>query len=1281
MVEEKLSRRRVGVLAALLAFVLGGAVWAAKPKEPGGSYLDQKAFFKPELYISSSQVPVEEILDRLPNRTAWEGYRAALEKAGAVAPGREAPLAFIDPRSGAATNLVGAFPLVPGRGAGNRLKLADLSKTLGRPVTKVNAQTVLEAVLAFVNANQDVLGVDVTQMGEGRAADVTADLWHVSIPQTFHGVPVRYGRLAATINRGNLVLIGTETWGNVRGFNTNPKIDGEQALAAGFAYAGGQSALDTILRKPTLEALPVAPPGLQNGDSFAGPVGAGYKHLLVWTFVFQRFPDDALWEVIVDAHDGEVLALQDVNQYVNQSITGGVYPVTSTGICPTNGTCGTMQSNWPMPFADTGFASPNNFTNSAGVYNYTSGTATTTLTGQYVDIVDNCGAVSNSSATGLINLGGTNNQHDCTTGGGGAGNTPASRTAFYETNKLAEMARGWLPSNTWLQSRLTTNVNINQTCNAFWNGVSINFYRSGGGCRNTGELAGVFDHEWGHGLDDNDTAGSLSNSSEAYADIAAIYRLQTSCVGHGFFSTADDGCGMTADGTGFNANEAQQGAAHCDLDCSGVRDADYLKHNPNTPDTALGYVCTSCLTGTGPCGRQVHCAAAPVRQAAWDLVARDLQQAPFSLDSQTAFIVANRLFYQGSGNVGAWHSCTCGSASSGCGATNGYMQWLAADDDNGNINDGTPHMTAIFNAFNRHGIACATPAAVNSGCGAGPTVAPTLAGTAGDFQSSLSWNSVAGATRYWVFRTEGHAGCNFGKTKIGETTGLSFTDTQVAAGRNYFYNVVAAGASNACFGRASNCVTVTPTAGAPTPDFSISCSPSSLTVTQGLTATSTCTVTSLNGFASAVSLSCASLPAGSTCSFSPSSVTPPANGTANSTLTVSASTTATTGSFTIQAQGTSGATTRSANLSLTVNATGGGGAQTAVFDTVLQAPTCATVGTSCDSGATLLNGRDTISGGAEPNQPNTINDSCADGTSGTFHGDESNDRLKVSTTDGSNFAPGKTVRIDATVWVWTGGPTNDHLDLYFAANAASPSWTFLTTINPTVGGAQTLSATYTLPSGALQAVRARFRYQGSASSCTTGSFDDHDDLVFAVNSPPATTVFFDNFETDLGWTRNASGTDTATTGLWERGDPEATNDSGAKQLGTTVSGVNDLVTGRLAGASAGVHDLDGGVTTIRSPAITLPSTGTLTLSFSYYLAHGTNSSTADFLRVSVVGATTTQVFQELGGTENDNGVWATTSANISAFAGQTVRILIEAADASTASLVEAAVDDVRITQQ
>ncbi|NJL28707.1 MAG: hypothetical protein HC897_12860 [Thermoanaerobaculia bacterium] len=103
------------------------------------------------------------------------------------------------------------------------------------------------------------------------------------------------------------------------------------------------------------------------------------------------------------------------------------------------------------------------------------------------------------------------------------------------------------------------------------------------------------------------------------------------------------------------------------------------------------------------------------------------------------------------------------------------------------------------------------------------------------------------------------------------------------------------------------------------------------------------------------------------------------------------------------------------------------------------------------------------------------------------------------------------------------------------------------------------------------------------------------------------------------------------------------------------------------------------MTTIQSPAIALPTGFNLTLTFSYYLAHGTNSSTADFLRVKVVGATTTTVLEELGAANDDDAVWAASgSISLNAYAGQTVRILIEAADASTASLVEAAVDDVRI---
>jgi hypothetical protein len=785
------SGGRWATALALWGGLSGGLAWAANPKEQRTA-LDLKEFFRPELYLSVGNLPIDAALRQLPNRAVWEKFLA--ETGGAE---RLRPLAYVDWRSGAVTNLLESVPLVPGRGDGNRLRAAK----------RVDAHFVESALRAHVEARRELLGIDVSQLGEARATQIHDDLWQVSIPQRYQGVVVRDARLAATISHGNLILLGTEAWGNVRGLDATPRLSVEQALEAGFGYADGRRAEDVIVRTPRLEIVPVAPAELQEGEAFVGAIGQGYGHKLVWSFVFERTPEMARWEVLVDAQDGDVLAFQDKNQYVSKSIKGGVYPLTSTDVCPNPDQCGIMQLNWPMPFADTGFPAPNDFANAHGIYTYTSGIATTTLSGRFVSIDDRCGNISNSSVSGNINLGGAPGQHDCTSGGGSPGNTPASRSVFYEVNRIAEMARGYLPGNPWLSAQLTANVNI-AGCNAFWNGNTINFYRSGGGCRNTGESVSIVAHEWGHGLDDNDANGTFSNSSEGYADIASNYRLENSCMGYGTNQGSDQGCGMTADGTGFNADEAQVGPAHCTIDCSGRRDSDFAKHADGLPDTALGFACSSCLSGTGPCGRSTHCASGPQRQAAWDLVSRDLTAPPFGMDSQTAFITGNRLFYLGSGNIGLWYACTCGVSSDGCSATSGYMQWLGADDDDGNIANGTPHMTAIHAAFDRHGIACASPAPQNAPCG--PTGAPTLTAVASSGRVSLSWTAVAGASGYWVYRSDGHAGCNFGKTRIGDVTTLSFNESGLVNGRKYYYNVVAHGPSHACYGPVSNCVTAIP---------------------------------------------------------------------------------------------------------------------------------------------------------------------------------------------------------------------------------------------------------------------------------------------------------------------------------------------------------------------------------------------------------------------------------------------------------------------------------------
>ncbi len=72
----------------------------------------------------------------------------------------------------------------------------------------------------------------------------------------------------------------------------------------------------------------------------------------------------------------------------------------------------------------------------------------------------------------------------------------------------------------------------------------------------------------------------------------------------------------------------------------------------------------------------------------------------------------------------------------------------------------------------------------------------------------------------------------------------------------------------------------------PPPSFTVSASPTSVTIVAGQSGTATFTVTPENGFASAVSFSCSGLPAESSCSFSPQTVTPSGGKSAATTLTI-----------------------------------------------------------------------------------------------------------------------------------------------------------------------------------------------------------------------------------------------------------------------------------------------------------------------------------------------------------------------------------------------------------
>jgi hypothetical protein len=150
--------------------------------------------------------------------------------------------------------------------------------------------------------------------------------------------------------------------------------------------------------------------------------------------------------------------------------------------------------------------------------------------------------------------------------------------------------------------------------------------------------------------------------------------------------------------------------------------------------------------------------------------------------------------------------------------------------------------------------------------------------------------------------------------------------TFVANGTSYTVQLEFSNAAN-------NCVNFP--AGAPAPNFSLSASPSSLTVTQGTSGSSTVTVTPSGGFTGSVSLSNSTLPSGVTATFGTNLTT------GSSSVTFTASATATTGTSSVTITGTSGTLSHTTSISLTVNASGGGGAQQLIVNGGFEAATAA----------------------------------------------------------------------------------------------------------------------------------------------------------------------------------------------------------------------------------------------------------------------------------------------------------------------------------------------------
>ncbi len=189
---------------------------------------------------------------------------------------------------------------------------------------------------------------------------------------------------------------------------------------------------------------------------------------------------------------------------------------------------------------------------------------------------------------------------------------------------------------------------------------------------------------------------------------------------------------------------------------------------------------------------------------------------------------------------------------------------------------------------------------------ASPTTLTFLQGAAGSTTITVNpLNGFSGSVNLVASGLPGGVSAAFGKNPATTTSLLTLSSTStVSIGT---FTVTVTGTSGSLTSKATITLTVNPAG-----NYTLSSSPSSLSIVQGASGTSTITITPQNGFNSSVSLSASGLPSGVGASFNPN------NTTGTSTLTLSASSTATTGTATVTVTGTSGNLTHATTINLTV---------------------------------------------------------------------------------------------------------------------------------------------------------------------------------------------------------------------------------------------------------------------------------------------------------------------------------------------------------------------------
>jgi hypothetical protein len=249
----------------------------------------------------------------------------------------------------------------------------------------------------------------------------------------------------------------------------------------------------------------------------------------------------------------------------------------------------------------------------------------------------------------------------------GAEVVDAQVQTYLNVNAAKAFARVLDPAMPTLDEPMIANVNLDQDCNAFYDGTTINFFRASVECQNTSLVEDVVYHEYGHALHDHEIiegVGAFDGAlSEGAADFFAAQITGDPGMGRGFFFSD-----------------------------SALRDLDPPDREHRWPQDV----------------GEIHKTGIIFGGTFWDLRKALIAE----LGAEQGALVTQQLF------VGALRRSVNIPTS--------LIEVLATDDDDGDLANGTPHECAIRNAYALHGLRTATGVVLAPDHLGQPTLATTV---------------------------------------------------------------------------------------------------------------------------------------------------------------------------------------------------------------------------------------------------------------------------------------------------------------------------------------------------------------------------------------------------------------------------------------------------------------------------------------------------------------------------------------------------------------------------